>query len=365
MCQFERKLLMIDNYSYILYEKINDDVLKKWKSFEEKNESTIFQSANWSKYWNDIYLSSHNYIQPVIIFIYFKSSLTMILPLCIKKMNFNTKCLTWLGYPYNDICFPLIKNNFHFDEINFRHVWNEIINKLNSKLDMIVLNNQPLEYGVNKNPLLIFLKSFKSDINYQITNNLFEEYKKEVGLKNNSNVFKKIKMLKKQGEVEFIFSEKNDLKKISNFIFHNKALQYEKKRKNHLFKSKFNRDFIQNLDQLDDVIFSNLTLNNEIIAAHVGYIYKGTFYHIMPTHNVKFKKYSPGSIILYSMIKSFFKFNLNKFDFTIGSEQYKHRWSDNFFFLYTYIKPLKIKGYAYFLYLLIKINWNNYLKKIN
>ena len=354
---------MIENYTYILHEKINDEVINKWRLFEEKNGSTIFQSTSWSKYWNITYSSSHNYIQPVIIFIYYKSSLVMILPLCIKKMNFNIKSLTWLGYPYNDICFPLIRDNFQFDEINFKHVCKEIINRLKSKLDVIILNNQLLEYGANKNPFLIFFKSFKSNINYQITNKVFEEYKKEIGLKNNSDVFKKIKMLKKQGEIEFVFSEKKDIRKVSNFIFNNKISQYEKKRKNHIFNNKFNRDFILNLDQLDGVIFSHLTLNNEIIAAHVGYIYKDTFYHIMPTHNVKFKKCSPGSIILYNMIKSSFKLNLNKFDFTIGSEQYKDRWSDKKNLLYTFIKPLKIKGYAYFLYLIIKINWIKFFKK--
>tara|TARA_B110000037_G_C17065444_1_gene483588 strand:+ start:355 stop:1425 length:1071 start_codon:yes stop_codon:yes gene_type:complete len=356
---------MTENYTYTLHEKIDDDLINTWNLFEKKNESMIFQSANWVKYWNDTYSSSHDYIQPVIIFIYYKSSLVMILPLCIKKMNFNIKSLTWLGYPYNDICFPLIKDNFKFDEINFKHVYKEIINSLKSKLDIIILNNQLLEYGVNKNPFLIFFKSFNSNINYQITNEDFEEYKKEVGLKDNSGVFKKIKMLKKLGEIKFVFSEKKDIRKVSNFIFNNKILQYDKKRKNHIFKDRFNKVFIQNLDQLDNAIYSHLTLNNEIIAAHVGYIYKDTFYHIMPTHNIKFKKCSPGSIILYNMIKSSFKLNLKKFDFTIGSEQYKNRWSDKKNLLYTYVKPLKIKGYVYLLYSIIKINWIKYFKKID
>ena len=44
----------------------------------------------------------------------------------------------------------------------------------------------------------------------------------------------------------------------------------------------------------------------------------------MPTHNIDYKKFSPGTILLSNMIKSCCEEKgIKNFDFTIGSENYK------------------------------------------
>lgn len=355
---------MFKDYNYVIHDSLNKYRDQEWKFLEDKNETLIFQSLNWLKYWMKINSKSEAISSIRIIFIYYKRELVMIIPLCIRKLQFNIKCLTWMGFPYNDICFPIIKDNYNFEKDVFLKLWTQIINEEKNKFDTIVLNNQLFRLSKKINPFLKSFKSIRSNNNYQIIKIEFDKYTNNLNLKANSDVFKKIKMLNKKGEVRYNFSDTNKSNQIIKFILENKTAQYKKKRKDHIFINNLNKDFIKNLDELEESVFSSLTLNDKLIAAHIGYLYKESFYHIMPTHNIEFKKYSPGTIILYNMVKSFFDMKLKKFDFTIGSEFYKKRWSNNYSYLYTYLSPISIKGFFFYIYSIMRIKIiNNFLNK--
>ena len=88
------------------------------------------------------------------------------------------------------------------------------------------------------------------------------------------------------------------------------------------------------------------------------------FYYIFPVYDHKFKNLSPGNLLLYRIINDHMN-QLTFFDFTVGGEKYKAKWSnykvkmsDNLF-INSFI------GRIYFLFLKLKKNLlnNNYLKK--
>ena len=84
---------MFKDYNYVIHDSLNEYRDQEWKFLEDKNEILIFQSLNWLKYWMKINSKSEAISSIRIIFIYYKRELVMIIPLCIRKLQFNIKCL--------------------------------------------------------------------------------------------------------------------------------------------------------------------------------------------------------------------------------------------------------------------------------
>ena len=101
-------------------------------------------------------------------------------------------------------------------------------------------------------------------------------------------------------------------------------------------------------------------MDNKIISAHVGYIYKNTFYHIMPTHDIKYSKFSPGNVLLKKMIEIYLDYkDINFFNFTIGNEVYKKKWSNKNNYLYSLIIFNNFKGFIFSIFYRLKSKLNN------
>ena len=99
-------------------------------------------------------------------------------------------------------------------------------------------------------------------------------------------------------------------------------------------------------------------VNDEIIAAHLGYKDEEKMFYIFPTFNKKYQNYSPGNILLMYLITNFFEEGGIKFDFTIGNEEYKKKLSNNISDIFYKNIALTFKGRLILPILLLK----DYLK---
>ena len=111
----------------------------------------------------------------------------------------------------------------------------------------------------------------------------------------------------------------------------------------------------------NDAHFSYLTLDDKIIAVHMGSVYKKKMLYLFPTYDNQYSKYSPGNILLYNLMKNFFINGGIEFDFTTGNESYKIKLSNikkNMFFLNL---GLTLKGNL----VSVILEFLNRLKKIN
>ncbi len=342
----------IDNY-------INQELRLKWVELEKNSYLNFFQSIEWIEYWNKIFIETKNvHYKPFYVSVYHNEALVLVLPLCIEIKKFNVKVLKFIGEPYNDICFPIIKKNYEFDFKNFNLCFEEFLKKNKNKFDLIYLKNLLNHNKFCENPLLQNKRIFKSDINYYIHLKDWQSYLNEIGSGKNNEVNKKIKNLKKEGELKYEFDNKSKKTEILSFIIHHKNKQFNLKKKRNIFYFQQNKKYIENLNKFEPAIFSYLSLNDEIISAHVGYLHNHNFYHIMPTHNIDYNKFSPGTLLLSNMIKSSCEEKeIKNFDFTIGSEIYKMKWSNNKNILYTYLYYTSLKGFIYNLFLKFKIKF--------
>lgn len=350
---------MSKEFYFKIDNEINQEFRLQWAELEKNNYINLFQSIEWIEYWNKIFIETINTnYKPFYVSVYHNEVLALILPLCIEINKFNIKILKFIGDPYNDICFPVIKKNYKFDFKNFNLSFEGFLKKNNNKFDLIYLKNLLNHNNFCENPLLQNNRIFISDINYYIQLKDWQTYLNEIGFGKNNEVNKKIKILKKKGELKYEFDNNSKKEEILNFIIHHKNKQFNKKKKKNIFYFQKNKKYIENLKEFETAKFSHLSLNNEIISAHVGYLHNRNFYHIMPTHNIDYNKFSPGTILLSSMIKSCCdEKEIKKFDFTIGSEIYKKKWSNNKSILYSYLYYTSFKGFVYNLFLKLKIKF--------
>jgi len=87
------------------------------------------------------------------------------------------------------------------------------------------------------------------------------------------------------------------------------------------------RSFVEDGQFWNYIYFSRMTLDNQPIAYHLGFEYRGKIYWYKPTFDQRYAKFVPGKIMIkYSMEYAVQK-GLNEFDFLLGDEPYKFQWT--------------------------------------
>lgn len=74
--------------------------------------------------------------------------------------------------------------------------------------------------------------------------------------------------------------------------------------------------------------FGVLRWRDEVLAYHLGFQYDGVFTWYKPTFNVDWARYSPGEVLLKSLIEDALANQIRVFDFTVGDEAFKERFAN-------------------------------------
>jgi len=91
---------------------------------------------------------------------------------------------------------------------------------------------------------------------------------------------------------------------------------------------RFFRSMFSDLGSTIQVQAFGLIVEDNFVAMHLGLIHKNRFYYLFPAiDDSKFKKYSPGRILLEGLVSNACSNNVNDFDFGVGAEGYKQRWN--------------------------------------
>ena len=78
-------------------------------------------------------------------------------------------------------------------------------------------------------------------------------------------------------------------------------------------------------------------------------------YYLFPTYDANYKQFSPGKILLNELVNDCKNNNLKYFDLTIGSEDYKKKWSNNMMNSCSTLKSINLNGYVYILFIRVKM----------
>jgi CelD/BcsL family acetyltransferase involved in cellulose biosynthesis len=339
---------IFNNYSYELYNTLNDVMIDKWQKFERNSNSTIFQKFFFVNNWNTSINKKKDH-KLYIIFIYHDDSLIAILPLCIRNF-FSIKILQWIGEPFNDFNFPILDNKLMVSNDELNKVIYEIININKKDYSLVYLEKQLTHFRGQKNIFDNFKNISTDEKNSALALSESFEY-----FFNNHRFFKSSKYKKILASIirfkikykssytnDNDFNFKND---VYNFFLINKSDRINQTGAwNYLKFSKYT-DFIHLNLRNRKCLCNAIYIDNKIISATIGFIDNETFYYIFPSYDSKWGKISPGLINLYLSFKDFFENKLcNRFDFTIGNEPYKDVWSNEATFLFQSFFATSIKG---------------------
>ncbi len=89
----------------------------------------------------------------------------------------------------------------------------------------------------------------------------------------------------------------------------------------------FYRSLIRNMDGTDWIRFTELRLNDELVAAHFGFLLDGIFTWYKPCYDTTLSKLSPGEVLIKQLIELCVAEQADVFDFTIGAEKFKLRFA--------------------------------------
>lgn len=90
---------------------------------------------------------------------------------------------------------------------------------------------------------------------------------------------------------------------------------------------RFYEQLAMNMTDRDWVRFTQIVWNDQPIAFHFGFFYRGEFLYYKPTFEIELAKRSPGQVLLRQLILAAIQEKARIFDFGLGDEPFKQRFA--------------------------------------
>lgn len=84
---------------------------------------------------------------------------------------------------------------------------------------------------------------------------------------------------------------------------------------------------VQELCEAGTLRFTEVRLDGQMIAAHLGMFHAGIFTWYKPTYDPRLAKLSPGEVLIKALLERAQQEGAEEFDFTIGDEAFKYRFA--------------------------------------
>ena len=356
------------NYEIKIFSKLEPELKKYWKNSESNSFGFCFQDYDWFENWFNHYRKNNKNFFSCIVVVFQNSEICCVLPFEIRNI-WKVKILQWMGNKQIDYNSPVLNKKFLTNEKEFSYLWKNIINAL-PKFDLIYLQKQPENIDGVKNPFVTYLNNNKhSNVFLAILPKTWDEYSKTyLKKKFVSDNLRTKKLIKQLGSIKFKIAneEEQKYKYLEEIIFQkNKKLSLQGLK--NVFDENdlsFYKEFeIKKLTNIKTQIAA-LILNEDIIALSWGIIYKNRYYYLLPSMKIGiYERYSPGKLLISLLIKWSISKKIRIFDFALGQEEYKKKWSNNVDVLYNHLKSYSLIGFIFSLILNINLKMRKIFRK--
>lgn len=187
----------------------------------------------------------------------------------------------------------------------------------------------------NKKKCPSIRETWIADAPYVTINGCFTDYKKKILSRNlTHDIERRIRRLKELGTLEYRkITERNQLTSLHGcleefFLLHQKEWKSSRFSKIPQYKKLYHEVALRAI-QKGFFEFSYLSLNQNMIACHYGFVLNQRLYHFTIAHDIDFNWYAPGKILLYYMMEDAFTHALREFDFLNDREDYKLQWTSD------------------------------------
>jgi CelD/BcsL family acetyltransferase involved in cellulose biosynthesis len=279
-----------------------------------------------------------------------------------------------MGGIVTDYHAPVLGKRFSdlVDSEQFCSLW-EQIKKVLPYFDVIHFEKQPEHIYGQYNPFLYLDCWPFHEKSYVATlDGSWDNFNKSKTRKNiYADSCRQRRRLAEIGDLQFkVVGEYKEIEALTSKMIEQKTRRYQETGVRNLFEDdkyrRFYLDTAKELAKTDIVHVSGLFLDDTIIAAHWGLIFRDRFYYLMPSfEGGPWAKYSPGRLLQEHLIKWCFDSGIKIFDFTVGDDSYKYNWADKEMKLYEYYEPVSLKGKQYILFTNIRQNLKKYSNLLN
>jgi CelD/BcsL family acetyltransferase involved in cellulose biosynthesis len=313
--------------------------------------NSIFQHYDWNKLWWDHYGPG---CELCVITVHEQEKLLAVAPLMIHRRRINGLSENILGFigtvnQLSDYCdFLFDPNRLDALELLLSQIW-----EISSRWTILDLFNFP-----SHSPALS--QSFKyfggktcliqSRFLYDAPRYVFKNDSTDSEIANKKSLKRHFNRLSKQGVLEFSeLSQQDSIKSVDAFFDQHIARRAFSGDKS-LFVEQSKRDFFQDLINAPSLgQFSQLavlSLDKKPIAYHFGFNYAQVFYWYLPCFDPELAEFSPGEVMLKFLLESAITRKLHAFDFTIGSEAFKYRFSNRVERVYNFLVYRRLSSYV-------------------
>jgi CelD/BcsL family acetyltransferase involved in cellulose biosynthesis len=328
-----------------------------WRQFEETGTCYVFQSFDWLASWYDE-IGRRMDVTPCLVSVKMTAEehagkdQLLFLPLGVEKRGITSRII-WLGGTVSDYLGPIIGAGYASFRQNhtFPQLWSHIHRAL-PQADAVWLQKQPALIENIANPFLeldCVPMPFSAHA-VALPGQWAELYAAKTSAKTRAKERRKEKLLSAAGNLVFEHTASLEcVEPVMARLIEYKTLKYKQLGAVNIFAAYGIKNFLIGLAKRRGLSFqahlSFLAIGNHIVAAHWGVEFKGRFYYILPAFDeTNFKEVSPGSVLCRRLLQWACERELDVFDFTIGDEPYKIRWTDRTLPLAEFFQPNSFRG---------------------
>lgn len=314
-------------------------IIPTWERLIEGfRDITVFQDSSWlANWWR--FKSLNNSWTPYILEIIDHDQTVAVLPLYISKERFarlTFNVLKPIGAKDSDYLIPILSKDYPSETL-----LNLAFKKLNddkSKWDYLEWKEIP-EGTPFAHFLDLYQQTHREYLEKKAVNECpfveidgdFEKVKTKIDEATIGQALKKEKKLKNKGDLDYRKVEmEQDFERVMDKFFELSCQRWKNTGTPSKFEQKEERDYLmvaaEQFLKKGLLHLTYISFNNEIIAINFGMLDEARIYFYLQAIDLEFSKYSPGSILVYYLIRGACQEGYKVFDFLRGAENYKKRW---------------------------------------
>lgn len=321
---------------------------EEWRWFEASADCTPFQTFDWLSAWQTC-VGAPAGVTPVIVTGRRESGeLLFILPLAIETWRHHRR-LVFLGRDLCDYNAPLLAPEFSqfVTPSGFAALWREIqillLQTAGCQHDVVFFDKMPERLDQQENPALA-LGTMPNPSSAYLTD-LDEDWERFYAAKRSSATRgrdrTKRKKLGKAGALRAVTPDTmQDTQRTLDTLFAQKSRSFARMGVRDLFAQPGHADFFRAAAAKAGwfVHVSRLEVGSAWVAANLGLLFRGRYYHVLASHDDgPLARLGPGIVHLHEIMRHAIAQGCKQFDFTIGDEPYKRDWADTTLALHDHI----------------------------
>jgi CelD/BcsL family acetyltransferase involved in cellulose biosynthesis len=277
----------------------------------------------------------------------------MLLPLGVRKVGL-ARVLSWLGGDITGYHGPLIAGSCPSELLgaDFPALWWRAMREVPA-FDYVHLERQPPKVGTLNNPCLQLgesISAFSSPV-LDLSDEWSEEYPLRASRKSRETDRRKVRRMAQHGDVEFVVAkDAQAADRIIDALVVQKSRWLGEQGLADLFGDGSHERFLRHMARAhaDLLHISAITVGGKIWATHWALACDGTFYYWFASYEEgELTRFSPGDMLVRSLMEWSTNHDIHVFDFGVGSQAYKNRWADRHVPLHECVLPRSGLGRLY------------------